>query len=171
VAALGLLDAIHGAADDGVVSAIVGARLGDSPDAMATSIRKAAGVTAAIASARYELFEAAAGLTGDRAPAGAAIQQRVREAFEKDELAVALDAALRAAESDAARLLAAVPAPPPSPAPPAPPGMRVVERSSASGLDASRGKEVLDRLRRRLAEKPSRRLSIEWSIEEPEDTR
>jgi hypothetical protein len=175
IAALGVLEAIHAAADSSVVSAIVHAEVGTSEEAMATSIRKAAGVIAALASTRYELFEAVAGLTDHRAEAGAAIQQRVREAFEKDELAVGLEAALRGAEVDAARLLAVTPPsprpePPPMPRPPRP-GTRVVEHLREEGLDPAKGKDVLERIRRRLTEKPGRRLTIDSTIEEPEEPR
>ena len=58
---------------------------------MGTSIKKAAGVVAALDTTKFELFEAVAALTDDRADGRHAIQQRVREAFEKDELAVALE--------------------------------------------------------------------------------
>lgn len=175
VAALGLLDAIHAAVPDDVVSAIARAPLGHPADAMGTSIKKAVGVVGALGAARYELFEGVAGLTDDRAPAAAAIQRRVLDAFDKDELAVGLEAALRAAESDAVRLLTrpVLPPPPPPlpPPPPPPPGMRVVERSSERNLSPARASEVLRKLQQRLAERPARRLAIDWTIEEPEDGR
>ena len=112
-------------------------------------------------------------LTDDRAEAGTAIQQRVREAFERDELAVALEPALRAAESDAVRLLTIVPKPaePPVSPPPPPPGTRLVERSRASDLDPARAREVLAKLEQRLTEKPNRRLTIDWRIDESEGRR
>ena len=166
VAALGFLEAIHAAADDGVVTAIVRAEVATSAEAMGTSIRKAAAVVAVLGSARNDLLEAVAALVDDRKNAGAAILQRVREAIDKDELAVGLEGALRAAEADSAKLLSsATSQPPPVPSP----GMRLVERSHARGLEPDNGAEVLDGLRRRLMERPGRRLSIEWSIEEPED--
>jgi len=173
IVALALLEAIHGVPGDDVASTIARAPLGHSADAMATSIKKATGLVAALDSTKFELFEGVAALTDDRAEAGTAIWQRVREAFERDELALALEPALRAAESDAVRLLTVTPQSPapPSAPPPQPPGTRLVERSRASDLDPARAREVLAKLEQRLTEKPNRRLTIDWRIDESEGRR
>jgi hypothetical protein len=46
-----------------------------------------------------------------------------------------------------------------------------VERSRASDLDPARAREVLAELEQRLTEKPNRRLTIDWRIDESEGRR
>jgi hypothetical protein len=176
-AGLAFLEAIHAAAPDDVVTAIVRAAIETSADAMMTSLGKAPAVGQALDVTRFELFEGVARLTDARAGRAGEIRRAVVDALERDEHAVALDAALRKAESEAVELLTApTTTPPPAPptaAPPKPsdPRVRVVEQSSATGLDREKAKGVLDGLGRKLAEKPDRRLSIDWRIEEPEADR
>jgi hypothetical protein len=88
-------------------------------------------------------------------------------------LAVGLAAVLRSAESDAARLLAEIrtapPLPPTLPPPPEPQrGWRLVEQSKRDNLDPAKAREALGAIERRMREKPARRLTIDWRIEEPE---
>jgi hypothetical protein len=168
-AALGFLEVIHASSPDGVVSAMVQAAVETSAEAMGTSIKKAAAVCSALETTKFELLEAVGRLTDDRAPRAEEIRRRVVEALERDELALGLEAVLRQAESDAITLLAPPPAPP-VPKPPVQPGpkLRVVEQSSAIGLDRTKAGTVLDGLDRKLGENPERRLSIDWRIEEPE---
>ena len=49
--------------------------------------------------------------------------------------------------------------------------VEMVEKSSAKDLDPPKAREVLGSLQKRLTEKPGRRLSIEWRIEETEGPR
>jgi len=171
-AALALIEAIHAASPDDVLSVIARAAVDTSADAMGTSLRKASAVVTALDHARFELFEGLAAFTDDRAEAARLIGERVHEIFTKDELAVALESALRAAEADAVKLLTRPIATPPQtpvtwpPAPPLSPGTRIVEQSRETGLEPERAKALLDGLRTKM--KGNRRLTIEWRIEEPD---
>jgi hypothetical protein len=170
-AALGFLEAVHASSLDGVVFGMVRAAVETSAEAMGTSIKKAAAISAALDNTKFELLEAIGRLTDDRALGAEEIRRRIVEAVKRDELALGLEGVLRQAETDAVRLLA-----PPTPVtnPPAlrpePLGSRgrVVEQASATGLDRAKARIVLDDLGRKLAENPARRLSINWQIEEPE---
>lgn len=176
-AALAFIEAIHAAAPDDVVAAVVRAPIETSADAMTTSLKKAEAVGRALDVTKFELVEGIAKLLDARATRAEEIRRAVLDALERDEHAVALEPALRKAESEAVALLTVAPpsAPAPSPPPvrpkPSDPRLRVVEQSSAAGLDRENARAVLDGLGRKLAEKPARRLSIEWRIEEPEADR
>jgi hypothetical protein len=171
-ASLAFIETLLAAAPDDLVTTIVRAPIETSADAMMTSIRKAGMAASALDAMRVELFDAIAKLSDERAQRAGEIRQAVVDALERDEHAVALEAALRKAEREAIALLTVAPPVPPTPQPRPPaqprPGLRVVEQSSASGLDRTRARAVLDDLSRKIADKPDRRLSIDWRIEEPD---
>lgn len=96
-----------------VVRILAEAEISTTPEAMGAGFRKAAELNAALENTRWELLESVRELTDARATAGRAIWQSVLDAFEKDELAVALGPALREAEHRAVKLLVDAPKPAP----------------------------------------------------------
>jgi hypothetical protein len=161
-----LLDAIDGAAQDGVVGALARAAIATSEQTMGAQFRKAAPLLQCLEqNERWELFDGVARLTGERSAAGQALVARVREALEHDELATALAPVVEAAGRDAVRLLTATPPPPPPP----PVGIRVVEQSEREGLSGAEASRLLGELRDKVAASRTRRLSLQWRITEQEE--
>ena len=176
-ASLALVEALESGTQDSVISTLAHATIATSAETMATSIAKASDVNAALAQIeRWDLFEGIARLSDERATAGQALLQRVREALRSDELAAAIGPALEAAAREAVRLLAPPTRPqPPQGTPPMPPpppprstGLRVIETSQQSGLALSEATRVLDEVRSKLSAAPGRRLSLQWEITEEE---
>lgn len=91
-----------------VVKALADVKPPTSDIALGTSISKAGQQLHAITNTKWKLLESIGGLEGGLRDSAEAILAKLREAFACDELAMALDQALKKAEDDAARLLASL---------------------------------------------------------------
>jgi hypothetical protein len=154
----------------GAVSELARAEAARSDQALGKSLKSAGEVVGALESTNWEVFEAVGRLSDERAPVAQGVRKRVVEALSRDELAVALGPALRAAQSDALRLLVEVHPPPPPPppgrpAPPkAPPGDVVVEEGPEAELKPAEAQPLLKRLQERLQKDPTLRLRLTWKL-------
>jgi hypothetical protein len=95
-----------------------------SDQAMGTSFKKSHEMVEALSRANWELLEALLKLKDEREAAAQGIWASIKEAFQADELAVAIGPALADAQSRAVRLLTELPIPkipPTGPTPPATP--------------------------------------------------
>jgi hypothetical protein len=104
-----IVDALSQSTGDGFLLAMIGAEIFSSDQAMGTSFKKAADIVESLSRANWELLEAILRLTDNRKMAADAIWISVRDAFQRDELAVAIGPALADAQSRAVKLLADVP--------------------------------------------------------------
>jgi len=125
---------------------------------MATSYRKAEAVHTALEATKWNLFDAVAALTDERAAAAAGHRSQLVEALSHDEYAIALGERLRKLEDDAVRLLAPPPTKPPTP------GKQVVETKSHQNLAASAAQDILDELGSRLKADAELRLDVSWTL-------
>jgi hypothetical protein len=112
-----IVDALSQCEGEAFLSAMVGAEIFSSDQAMGTSFKKAGDVVDALSRVNWELLEAVLRLTDDRKTAAEAVWTSVKDAFHRDELAVAIGPALADAQSRAVKLLADVPKPVPAPTP------------------------------------------------------
>jgi hypothetical protein len=174
-----LVEQVLAGGGSSVVTALATFKAPASIEASGTSLRSATDVVGVLRNASWDLLEAASGLTDDRRPGAEAIRDRVREAVSKDELSVAagLGAVLRAAQTDALRLLAprtatppgalppVVPPTPPVAPPPAPRPGRRRESFVRESLAPTEARVVLDDLRRKVDRDPTARLTIRWDLD------
>jgi hypothetical protein len=173
-AAKTLVDAIKQSTSDQTVSVLVSAEVASSEAAMATSLKKATEVVNALSQTNWELIEAVGRLGGSWANAGKALITKLREAFQKDEYAVALAPVLRDVQSRAVRLLAEAAAPspattPPTFQPPAEPSTEpnpsvVVSRGARGDVTTKDLGAVMEEIRKGLESDEDLRLKITWEV-------
>jgi hypothetical protein len=141
---------------------MVGATVATSEAAMAASISEAGRLVETLQAGNWDLFEALARVGDERRPAAEAIRRRVADALAADEYVVQFTPELRAAQSEAVRLLSQ-----PAAAPrPSKPGRRRVDGARAQDLDPTKAKELFASLQKKLDENTRRRLTVDWIIEE-----
>jgi hypothetical protein len=116
-AAQSLVNALSQAEGEAFLTALIQADVASSQQAVGASFKKAADVVDALGRVKWELLEAVLKLDDERRSAAQTIWASVRQAFQADELAIALGPVLSDAESRAVRLLADVPKPKPKPKP------------------------------------------------------
>jgi hypothetical protein len=129
---------------------------------MAASIAGAGRLVETLEAGNWDLFDALARVADERQAAAAAIRRRVADALAADEYAVRFIPELRAAQSEAVRLLSQPPAAPP----PSKPGRRRVDGARVQDLDPSKAKDLFASLQKKLDENARRRLTVDWIIEE-----
>ncbi len=105
--------------------------------------------------------QALARVADERQAAAVAIRRRVADALAADEYVIRFVPELRAAQSEAVRLLSQPPTPPPSK-----PGRRRVDGARVQDLDPSKAKDLFASLQKKLDENARRRLTVDWIIEE-----
>jgi hypothetical protein len=163
-----LLEQLSRETDDVVlVELLASADLGTDDTTASRSMTTARSVGAALARAQWNLLEAIARLTDDRAEAARAVLEQladsaVREQFQRD-LIAELDLAVR----KASELLIVVtppppPAPPPSPPSPPPPGTGGEEIvADATDLEAT-----VAQIAETMASHPGRPVRITWRVQQ-----
>ncbi len=170
---LALAEDLHEAEPDGLLDVLLAAESG--PDRIPDEVLGNAGTRAqaivnALQADRLELLSALRRIEDHRQPRAEAILSGLREALERDELAVPLEDAVRKASSEAARLLADTgPQPEPTPRPKPRPGWKVVEKQSREVADPAAAAELFERLRGSLGQTGKRRLRVDWTLEESEE--
>lgn len=167
----GLVDAATKAGSDDVARAVAGAEVFSSEAAMGTSLKKASEVSTALSQINWVLFEAVGKLDDNRAEAARAILRDLREAFQKDEYAVAFRPTLTEVEDRAVRLLADVPKPPPpgpGPGPGAVPPKRaghiVIAGGKRDNVTAEEFDTLVEELRKALSSDAGSRLDLTWEV-------
>jgi len=104
-----LVDALAQSEGDAFLNALAQGEVASSEQAMGASFKKAGDMLESISRVNWELLEAVLRLTDDRKQAAQAIWITLRQAFQADELAVALGPALTEAQSRSVKLLADLP--------------------------------------------------------------
>lgn len=125
-AAQTLVNALGQADGEAFLTALIQADVASSEQAVGASFKKAGDVVDSLGRVKWEILEAVLKLDDERQTAAQAIWTSAKQAFQADELAIALGPALSDAESRAVRLLADMPKPKPKPKP---------------GVDGGEGKE------------------------------
>jgi hypothetical protein len=149
------------------VEALAAATLQTSEAAVARLLASLADLCGAISDVSWDIIEAASGLTDHRRAAAQGLRNKLAEALEADEHAVALKPVLRDVESRATRLLAETRPETPPPQPPLLPDEEVVEERPGIVLNAAEATQTLERLRERVAADPSSKLTISWRLTRP----
>jgi hypothetical protein len=159
-----LVETLADAPIDRVVSLLAGATIATSESAAAASLAEAGRLAETLQSGNWDLFDALERVTDERRIAAQAIRQRIADALAADEYVVRFAPELRAAQSEAVKLLSQpIVAPPP---PPTKPGRRRVEAARAQDLDPGKAKDLFASLQKKLDESTRRRLTVDWIIEE-----
>jgi hypothetical protein len=157
------------------IEALAAAALQTSEAAVSRLLAAAEDLLGAFSSTSWDIIEAAMGLTDHRRAAAEALRERLAEALEADEHAVALKPVLRDVQARATRLLAETrpnvgkppPSAPSSPPPPLRPGEEVLEERPQTVLDAAQAIQTIDKLRDRLTAEPTSKLAISWRLTRP----
>ena len=157
-----LVETLADAAIDRVVPLLAGATIATSEAAMAASISEAGRLFETLQAGNWDLFDALARVADERHTAAEAIRRRVADALAADEYVVRFAPELRAAQSEAVKLLSQPPAAPP----PTKPGRRRVDGARVQDLDPSKAKDLFVSLQKKLDENTRRRLTVDWIIEE-----
>ena len=157
-----LVETLADAVIDRVVPLLVGGTIATSEAAMAASISEAARLVETLQAGNWELFDALARVTDERYATTEAIRRRVADALAADEYVVRFAPELRAAQSEAVKLLSQLPVEPP----PTRPGRRRVDGAKVQDLDPSKAKDLFASLQKKLGENTRRRLTVDWTIEE-----
>ena len=166
-ATLAVVERLQDSNPDEVVGILATADVATSEAAMGECLSKAAELARQLAAAPWDIFEAAARLTGDQQSAADEIASSIRQALSRDEHVIQLAAALAAAQARAVRVLSKPVVPPePTPRPQAKPGRRVLRQDSRQHLDMQAARDLLARLDRELQEGQSIHFNINWTIEE-----
>ncbi len=164
-----LLEALASAPKDQCIPNLAQADIATTAEAMATSMKKAAATIATIDNIEWLLFEKLKALGGDKQAAADTILDRVRDAFEKDELAVALQPAINGAAQDAIKLITEDTVIEPRIVKPKP-GRGIVTEGSKNDLDRAAAQSVLDDITDALEQGEDRRLTINYKIDAPTDS-
>jgi len=175
-ATLTLVDRLAAASPNDVVPVLAAAEVVTSETAMGKSLKSAAELADRIDATSWGVFGDIAELADQYQAEATEIRQAVTKALESDEHAVALAPALRDSQTLAVGLLARAAkdkTPPPDPeqkkpqkkTPPTP-GKKTVSQGERSALAPAEAKTVLAELGQQMGAGPSRRLTLNWRIEE-----
>ena len=147
---------------------------------MGECLGKAAELGGTLEGTNWEIFETAGRLADQRREAANSIRAAVAQALSSDEHVTQLAPALKAAQSQALRLLTkTIPpeTPPPPPAPPvpiaAPPppipprsATTIIDHGSTQAQGAAEAIRQLNQLQEKLSANQRLRVSLRWQIEE-----
>jgi hypothetical protein len=172
------VEELSAAPADRVLETLAGAALTTSAEAMARSAKSAAEIAQALRSAPSPVLTGLRQVEDDRRPRAQSILAGLRDALERDELAVSLESAVQRAVAEAAALLAGPAQPPPGPHPPGPPlpppplppgeggsRWREIRRGTREGLGAADAAELFRTIEADLRGPGERRLRVTWSVE------
>ncbi|BAL23492.1 phage resistance protein [Azoarcus sp. KH32C] len=186
-----LVEALCQADDRRLVEVLAGTTLDTSETAVGRSLGQVDATVAALANAKWQLFDAMQDLVDHRHSAAQVILTRLQEVLTADEHVVPLKSRFDEMERDAVRLLASVVAPQPggdtgaggssnptpygtvapapAPVPPVvpPPGLHTIvvqedQRADLSGEEATR---LLDELKARLTSDRELELTVTWRLQ------
>jgi hypothetical protein len=173
-ATLAVVERIQEGKPEEIVSVLATAEIATSESAMGECLSQTAALGATLQGTNWEIFEAIGKLADERQSTAAEICRTVELALRSDEQVVQLGPALKTAQSQAVRLLTAVPKPPvPPPQPPvvqpAPrQGKRIVGQGSKENLGMAAATALLSRLGQEVRDGQDIRVNISWIIEEGE---
>jgi hypothetical protein len=166
-----ILNTILQAKDGRLVEAIAGFKIDTSEEAIGKNIRKASALLTTLENVKWDLLEGIQKLTDERQERADAIWASVKDAYQKDEYAIALAPALMEAERDAVKLLTEIPKPPKSSPPPTtkvdeepPPGYTVVAKGGSAELTEKGFNKEVDEIRKALQSDKAARVKITWEV-------
>jgi len=172
-AVLALVDKLSSAHANDVVGILALADVQTSETAMGKSLKSAAELVDRIDATSWGVFEKIAVLSAEHQPKASQIREKVCQALESDEHAVPLAPVLKAAQAEAIDLLteaATAKVPPKDEKKPVevtpPPGTQVVSQDTKQNLPPDQAKTVLADLQQQMEGGPTRRLTINWRIDE-----
>jgi hypothetical protein len=171
-AAQTLLNAMLQARDGRLVEAMAGVQLASSEEAIEKSVKKASSVLTTLAGVKWDLLEGVLKLNDERRDRAKAIWASIKDAFQKDEYAIALGPALQEAERNAVKLLTETPkitiGEPPTALPidggKKEPGHTVIAQGASDALTENGLDKVVDEMRRALQSDKAARVRISWEV-------
>jgi hypothetical protein len=150
---------------------LAAAELQTSDVAVGSTLAKANELDGALRNLQEDLFSSLVRIADARKGAAERILAGLVEALQADEHAVAFVPRLRELQREGLSVLAQAPAPPPRPEPPQPPvpppGVRVVRQDSRRNLAPAEARRLLADIECEIGTDDAKRLSIEWTITEP----
>jgi hypothetical protein len=161
-----LVDSIGQSSGENVVELLAGASIASSEQAMGSSLKRAESVAESLNRMKWHLIEGLGRLNDHRSEAASVIVARLKEAFQKDEYAIALGPAVAEAEEKAARLLADVPkTPPPRPPEPRPPvSGRIIAQGNSEDLSKDEIETIVDEIREAFKRDSGALLRVTWEV-------
>ena len=168
-ATMQLVERISSGQPDEVIAVLASAPVATTAEAMGECFNKAGSLGAALEETSWELFEAIRKLTDERQQEAEHICDAIVRALQSDEHAKPLEPDLRAARSQAIRLLTeshsgdAV-----TPTSSTVKGKRIVDQRERDDLDISAALDLLVRLEQELRSGQTIRLNMRWVVEEGE---
>ena len=185
-ACLSLVERLHKADGDDVVSEMAAADVATSESAMGECLNSASQWTSTLEATNWDIFASIRKLPASHQSRVESICSSVGDGLVSDEHAVALGPVLKEAQAQALRLITEAAGQQPQPGQPvdgggaregageAPQvrqpeprqGARVVEQDSASDLDLKTATELLDQLTSKTSEQRQIKLNISWTIVE-----
>jgi hypothetical protein len=170
-AAQQLIEAVLNARGGRLVEAMAGVTLGASEEAVGRSVKKAPALLTTLEGIKWDLLEGVRRLTDYRSERGKAIWTAVKDAFERDEYAVALGPALQEAESSAVRLLTEPPPSPPEPPGPKPkddgepePGYTIILQGRGDGMNEKAMNKAVEEIREAMKSDKAARVKLTWEV-------
>jgi hypothetical protein len=166
-----LLATCEGKEPTPLVGAIAQAKIETNSTAMGRSLKSAKSILESLRTTKWDLFSAVGMITGAQKAEADQLLRDVCTWLKTDEHALAggLASKLTEAETKAIKLLTPPPPPPPSPPPPPPPpGWKQVGAGSLTGVSRDEALSVTKALTQELEENPKLRLTIRWTLEEPQ---
>lgn len=169
-AVLALVDKLSPAHPNDVAGILASVDVQTSETAMGKSLKSAAELVECIAATSWSVFENIAELSDEYKAAATAIREKVNQALRGDEHAIALASALKDAQERAVGLLAEVARvktkeKPKKKLPPVV-GKKVIDEGERRDLPAEEANALLANLQQQMEDGPTRRLTINWRIDE-----
>jgi hypothetical protein len=154
---LRLVETLAGASEMDSVRKFASADLATSEAAVASSLKRARSVSAALEGPMWVVFEGVSQLKDERETAARGILAELRDALSADEYAVALEPKLAALHAESVRLLAP---------PPVEKEAAVVDSGSRSGVRFGEAHDLLRSLEEKVSDKEKARLDLRWTLYE-----
>jgi len=153
-AALRLVETLAGGAVEDCVRRLAVAELSTSESAVASSLKRARNLSAALEGPMWVVFEGVSQLHDEREPAARGILEELKEALSADEYAVALEPKLAALHAESVRLLA----------PPVGKDASPVDSGGRSGVTFTEAHDLLRSLEEKVDDPQKARLDLRWTL-------
>ena len=151
-----------------LVGAIAQAKIETNSTAMGRSLKGAKTILESLRATKWELFSAVAMIAGEKKTEADQLLQDVCTWLKTDEHALAGGLASKLTEAEARAIKLLTPPPPPPLPPPPPPGWKQVSTGTKTRLSHDEALSTTRKLTQQLEENPELRLTVQWTLEEPQ---
>jgi hypothetical protein len=152
-----------------LVGAIAQAKIETNSTAMGRSLKSAKSILESLRITKWDLFSAVAMIADTQKAEADRLLQDVCTWLKTDEHALAGGLAVKLTEAEARAIKLLTPPKPPPPPPPDPkPGWKQVDSGTRTRLSRDEALSTTKKLTQELEENPKLRLTIQWTLEEPQ---